>query len=113
MAVHGASDGEASAGAFAAGEAPLAAGRNACRVTVVCTRFSGAPPWRSGVTVPGCSPMVTVAGAPPVFFTVTVAVACPCQGTVLSMLAGVTLSWPAGSAKLALVAKLTATFTDL
>src|SRR5882757_6457276 len=57
------------------------------------TRFSGAPDWTTDP--PGVSPRVRVAGAVPVFFTVTFWVALPPQATVLAMDAGVTFNWPA------------------
>src|SRR5882757_7480476 len=57
------------------------------------TRFSGAPDWTTAP--PGVSPRVRVAGAVPVFCTVTAWVALLPQATVLSMDAGVSVNWPA------------------
>src|SRR6185369_13443350 len=74
-------------------------------------RFSGAPCWVRMVLPPGTSPMVTLASAPPVFFTVTVCVPVAAQARVLAMLVGVTVIWPAARLKLASVTQFGATLT--
>src|SRR3954447_6156064 len=74
------------------------------------TRCSGAPAV-AVVLPPGCSPILAVTGAVPVFFNVSAAVADFCQPTVLLIAPGVTVSRGADSARSAAVAQLAATFT--
>src|SRR5215467_11996924 len=97
MAVHGASDGLTFAGAVpvAFSIAPVFGSCSDSGEYEPAIRLSGGPPTPWSVKPPGCSRRLMVAGAPPVFFTVTVWVAEPCQLTVLVMLAEVTVTWPA------------------
>src|SRR5690349_25175277 len=107
MGVHGASAGPGAG----AGLVPTPPAPTDSLERVPATRLSGAPPWARIWNPPGCSPMLSVAGAEPVFLMVSVGVAVACQLSVLSMLSGVTVSWPALRLKFARVAKSGATLT--
>src|SRR5215471_4433466 len=112
MAVHGASDGLVLAGAVPVLGmiAPVFWLCSDSGEYLPLTRLIGAPPTPWSVKPPGCSPRLMVAGAPPVFFTVTVCVVCPCQATVLVMVPGVTVTRPALRVKFTLFATCCAMF---